>query len=527
MCSSWSLEAFLLEVNHFSWAGVRLTLFCLLFLSCFVAEAAEPNASPEKRRALYGSLDKRSIAQHLALYRLYPDSPEGKTALRNALQLLQLERTPSKECTHALVCLVNKQPSEELPALTETDLQLVENLAMTRLANRRLAGSRVWTEGEVLKLPPEETDLARGLLISELGDSPNARQTIRTYEAMLDLMALQLLARLGADAAPHKKIRELNRLVFETMNYRFPPKSQYADDIHRYTFLPTVLHTRRGVCLGVSILYASLAQRLGLPLELVTPPGHIYPRYRSGDQEINVETTLRGVHIDTEEYCTIDTRQLQQYSVKETIGLAHINEASVHFQNGGYDKALAAYQKAQKYLPDDPHLKELMGYTYILLGENRLGRKLLKESLQAPSPYTIGGDTLAEDVLANRTDVTSLKVLFASYDETAEALEHKRTELQRILEKQPNFRSGWLHLGTTLLQLSRNGEALDCFIAYHELDPDNLGVEFALAELHAERLNYPKAWEHMQHAEELAVAERHTPRCLKEFRRHFALRCPE
>ena len=96
------------------------------------------------------------------------------------------------------------------------------------------------------------------------------------------------------------------------MRFRFPPHSLHAKDIDIYTFLPSVLDGRRGVCLGVSILYLCLAQRLGLDLEIITPPGHIYVRYQSPEGEmINIETTARGIDIPSERYLGMETRKLQ------------------------------------------------------------------------------------------------------------------------------------------------------------------------------------------------------------------------
>ena len=66
--------------------------------------------------------------------------------------------------------------------------------------------------------------------------------------------------------------------------------------------------------------------------EMVTPPGHIYVRFKKGNSEINIETTARGVHLDSEEYLGIETRGLQKRTVKEVIGLTHFNQASVYWQ---------------------------------------------------------------------------------------------------------------------------------------------------------------------------------------------------
>ena len=149
---------------------------------------------------------------------------------------------------------------------------------------------------------------------------------------MIDLMALQIRSTLSPNSKPEEKIDAINRFIFEELGFRFPPHSCYATNVDLYTFLPSVLDSRRGVCLGVSILYICIAQRLSLPLEMITPPGHIYVRYKNGEKEINIETTARGIHLEVlETYLAINTRSLQQRNVKEVIGLSHFNQASVYW----------------------------------------------------------------------------------------------------------------------------------------------------------------------------------------------------
>lgn len=516
---------------------LRRSLFALLLgLSVHQSLFAQEPISSEKRRALYGSLDRKSVAQHLALYQLYPNTAEGQRALRDALALLSPVKaaTPSSSSTlsipttavQAIVSLVNKQPFDELPKLTAAELKLIDDLA-SFLPNRKLKGHRITSEAEVIALPADEVDLARALILSEKGATGDSLQTLQTYEAMIDLMALQLLARVPLDASPQKKIRELNRFVFEVMNFRFPPHSTFEKDIHQYTSLPSVLDTRRGVCLGVSILYTCLAQRLGIQLELVTPPGHIFVRYRDADDEINIETTLRGVHIDSDHYLGVETRELQQRNVKETIGLAHINEASVYLHQEDYAKALAAYQKARPYMPDDPLLLELTGYTHLLMGDRAKAQAMLEPLTRLQSPYSVGRNTLLFDVVEGKADGRCVAALFKSRDDTAEALLQKRKEIEALLVEYPQFRTGWLHLATTLLAMHRTGNALTCLEKYHTLDTENANVEFALAAIFAERLHYTRAWAHLHQAKAILQAHDHSPDCVRELQQQLTFRCPE
>ena len=53
-------------------------------------------------------------------------------------------------------------------------------------------------------------------------DTPAARQKVESYEANIDLMALQILARLPDHPAPAQIIRAINDYIFEEMRFRFP-----------------------------------------------------------------------------------------------------------------------------------------------------------------------------------------------------------------------------------------------------------------------------------------------------------------
>jgi len=487
-------------------------------------------------KALYNSLDPSSISQHLALYELYPDSPEGQRALREAWTLLAGntpltgdELPPFKafrEAVEGIITLVNKPAEQETIDLSDSSLLIVEKLA-GHLPNRKLKGHFAEDEQEIFKLPPEEIDLARGLLLSQIPPSEQRLRKIRSYEAMLDLMALQLLSRIRLDSPPEAKIRAINTFIFEEMGYRFPPHSLYAKDIDLYTFLPSVLDSRRGVCLGVSILYHTLAQRLGLPLETVTPPGHIYVRYHQGDRVINIETTARGIHIDSEEYLGIDTRSLEERNIKEVIGMAHFNQASVYWQNGEFQRALDAYHKALPYLPNDMLVKELMAYNYLFTGQLDKAEPLLQAVKDHLPEYAVTKQNVVEDYLNGAVDADGIKPLFMHVDETRASILKKKEALEGVLAKYPRYRSGLLALATTWLQLHRMSEALQVLEKLHALDPTDPTVAYYLTEIYAERLDYNNAWKHLRLAETLTKSRNHEPKALADLRKTLSTHYPE
>lgn len=505
----------------------------LLSLCVWQCETLQP-ASPGKVRALYNSLDQRSIAQHLAFYELYPNTPEGNQALQHAWMLLagnsvgvELELHSAEflsTVVNAIVALINKRPNEPIAELSDQELAVIERLSRT-LPHHQLKGHSAVREQDVLSLPPEQVDLARGLFLAQLGS--DEMQKIRTYEASLDLMALQIRARMPKNATPQTKIRAINDFIFTDMGFRFPPRSLYAKDIDLYTFLPSVLDCRRGVCLGVSILYICLAQRLDLPLEMVTPPGHIYVRYRDGQGEINIETTARGIHLDSEEYLGIDTRSLQQRTITEVIGLAHFNQASVYWGQEKYAEALASYKKAKPYLPDDKLVMELMAYAYLLTDEEELGRRLLEQVKDHLPEYAVSGDFMAADYLNGKVDKEGIKAIFLSVDESRESIITKKKKLENVVEKYPQFRAGLFNLATAWLQLHRQGEALAALEQFHDLDQSEATAEYYLTMLYAERKHYNLAWEHFHTLEKILYSRDHNSKLLREIRRELAFESPE
>lgn len=485
----------------------------------------------KKVKALYNSLDSTSIAQHLALYELYPATQEGKLALQHALKLLTLDgrgatpahysKTDLSFFIDSLISLINKKSDGDVPLIEEPSLQAIEKMA-ERLPNRQLKGYLAKSVEEVLALPWEEVDLSRGLFLTEMHEM----QKIRSYEAMIDLMALQIAARLPKDATSMEKLHTINAFIFEELGFRFPPQSLSVKDVDLYTFLPSVLDSRRGVCLGISILYLCLAQRLNLTLETITPPGHIYVRYREGDKIVNIETTQRGVDVESEVYLGLETRSLQQRNIKEVVGLAHMNHAAHFWHKEENEKALTAYRIAQKFLPHDMLLKEFMGLNSLLAGDKEKGEQLLQEVRDYLPDFATSKNNLAEDYLNHKVDAESFKAIFMHVDENRESILKKKEALLKVVEKFPRFRAGLFHLASTWMQLHRQDEALKLLEKLHEIDPGEPTTEYYLAVLYAERLDYNKAWKHLIQAEKIVFARDHHPKALKELRKELKNLCP-
>ncbi|MFI5333987.1 MAG: transglutaminase family protein [Chlamydiales bacterium] len=493
-----------------------------------------PSAEEAKLLSLFNSLDPLSITQHLAFYELYPKTDLGDKALRRAWTLLNggkevdgKENLPyPKFDLQAIISLVTRQSFDPPAELSDAQISLIEKLGES-LHNRKLKGHTVWKEEELTPLGSDEIDLARALLLSQFADAKDPLFSIRQYEANLDLMALQIRARLPSHATADQKIREINRFIFQEMQFRFPPHSLYAKDIDLYTFLPSVLDSRQGVCLGVSILYLTLAQRLDLPLEIITPPGHIFLRCETTETPLNIETTARGIHLPDETYLGINTRKLERRSLREVIGLAFLNQASVFWGKEDYTTTVTLYEKALIFLPDDLLLKTFLGLNYLFVGKKAQGKELLKQVQHVTFDHEVSHDTIADDYLNGKVDAEGIKVIFLPVDENRASILEKQKKIQKVLARYPRFRAGLLQLATSWLQLGRGSEALSILEKYHSIDPTSSIVEYYLSLVSLQRMDFLQAWEFLHTTEKITNARNHHPKALKGLRNQLKRQCPE
>jgi tetratricopeptide (TPR) repeat protein len=486
-------------------------------------------------QSLYTSLDPTSVAQHLAFYELYPDTLLGKQALRRAWELLQGDKVPESILSlfnpASIISFVNRVPgSSETPLLAEDLIIAIEKLAK-HLHNRSLEGFHVWDSKAMEELSPDQIDLSRAIFLSEIQqDTREERTKIRCHETHIDLMALQIKARLGPAASAVEKIRAINDFIFHELEFRFPPRSLYAKDVDVYTLLPSVLDRRRGVCLGVSILYLCLAQRLDLALEAITPPGHIYVRYVNPADNapvINIETTARGIDIPSEVYLGIETYQLQKRSVKEVVGLALMNKASASWQRKDFATAIRLYEQAKPYLPRDYLLTMFLGCSYLFAGKTEEGKASLEMLKTVDSPYWTGLDSIAQDYLNGKANADAILTVFSEIDEKRSSILEKQEKLKQVEKQWPEFRQGLVHLAITYLQLGREKESLPLLERCDRLDPTDPTISYYLSVIYFQRRHFAKAWRYLQQTEAIVFPRGHHPKALKELRESLQIACPE
>ncbi|WP_375793513.1 transglutaminase-like superfamily protein [Chlamydia sp. 12-01] len=355
-------------------------------------------------------------------------------------------------------------------------------------------------DGDVLP----EKDLARALVLAEFPGDEGMRRA-EHYTRYLDILALRAYIErqryldkehcaLGSEAYHRATIEALNAILFYEEGIRYPSKNEMFSD--EFSFLSSVADRKFGVCLGVSSLYLSLSQRLELPLESVTPPGHIYLRY--GEGKINIETTAGGRHLPTEQYCEcLNIDELRVRSTKDLIGLTFINQGSFALQKQQYHEADLAYEKAKEYIEDD-ELQELLGVVKILKGQKKAGEALLKNSSQAQSVGSV-----AYDYLQGNIDKATLKLLFTHPGSTYDEVVSYQEALKKAIQRSPKCCESRRRLASVLLHLGKTAEGVTLLEQCAQESVDDIALHLKLCKVLCDRHDYEKAQKYFLIADSL------------------------
>jgi tetratricopeptide (TPR) repeat protein len=242
-----------------------------------------------------------------------------------------------------------------------------------QLANEGKRGLHARSIEEVLQLPEDEVDLATAALIASEQWSDMVHG--RTYLSRLDEMALKIQEKLNKKwlKPNYKAIPIINNYLFRELRYMGIPETEDPDAL----FLHSVMDNKKGNCLSLSILYLSLAERLGIPMYGVVVPGHFFVRYDDGKTKLNIETTGGGASPSDKHYThkykvpngddnSIYMRNLNKI---QTLGCFFNNLGNSYNDLGNTEAALLVLQKAVQINPTLAESRANLGNVYLHKGQ--------------------------------------------------------------------------------------------------------------------------------------------------------------
>ena len=268
------------------------------------------------------------------------------------------------------------------------------------LANEGNAGLYIKSIDRVFRLSDEQVDVATAALVVSQHWNPDLH--ILKYRGKIDEMAFVIKERMINERTGRgpASLAIINDYLYKELGFKAVSKANDPLDL----FLDSVIDRRQGYCLSLSILYLSLAERLGLPVYGVVVPGHFFVRFDDGRNRYNIETTSGGqfpisdshyiekFNVTNDESDSIYMKNLtkvqtlgclfnnlgnlyqdannieaakwaleEAVAINPSLGLSHTNLGNVYLKQGKFNEAMAEYNRALQINADDAKTHNNMG----------------------------------------------------------------------------------------------------------------------------------------------------------------------
>lgn len=307
--------------------------------------------------------------------------------------------------------------------------------------------------------PDRDTPFLKTILVASCRYrcGPSCRHAdAASVEGEIDRLAARLRPAVTDRTDPGRVVAALNRFVFEEEGFAYDPAPGNTEN-----YLPDrVLARKRGNCLGLTVLYLALAERLGLPLRAAYAPSHCFPRYEDGESRINIETAAKGAEWADARYSRIfgltgERPYLRSLGSKEMIGVYLKSLGAARSREGREDEALRIYRAATLFAPGLPDVPYNEGVSYQKMGRLDEAIAQYRRALSLDPALPAARDNLG--------------VALAKQGRYREAL----VEAQKAVALDPRNASSRGNLAATLCACGKTEEGIREFERILETDPGN------------------------------------------------------
>jgi regulator of sirC expression with transglutaminase-like and TPR domain len=258
---------------------------------------------------------------------------------------------------------------------------------------RTIKGLTVRTLDELSPLTDDEIDIATGALLASAELEPSL--DVEKYLRLLDSMAIELGKELEGVISPELVAYRFREYIFSRWKFSPPPKELPAIE-PRYMRLDKVLETKVGNCSGMSLLYLSLAERLGVPLSMVSIPpysniekAHAFVRYIGKSRALNIETMSYGLVVPDSFYTVrfrnaipMRPESFQTPLSKKQVIATVLDCFGTYFSEKDDKIAMALLKKSLSLWPEEVTALSELGSAQLRTGRTEQGLANLERALE-------------------------------------------------------------------------------------------------------------------------------------------------
>ena len=252
-----------------------------------------------------------------------------------------------------------------------------------------------------------------------------------------------------------------------------------ASDPQNY-LLEAVLARKKGNCLGLSMLWLALADRLDLPFRGVYVPSHCFVRYEGNGAHVNVEFAEGGASWEDDRYrrefrIRPGRPYLSSLSSGEMLGVYLKTLGAAYSRKGREEDALRTYDEAGRLYPGMPDVHFNAGVSLQKLGRLDEAAGKYRRALE-----------LDPDMAAARDNLSILLARRGRYDEAIE-------EARRAVELEPWNAGTRGNLAAAYCGCGRLDEGIREYRTAVGMDPGNRKARSGLARAYYAKGSYHEA----------------------------------
>lgn len=184
---------------------------------------------------------------------------------------------------------------------------------------------------------------------------------------------------------PSEIVGIINKHLYKTLHI-----SSIGNALDITYLLPNkVLECKKGHCMGLSLIYMAIAEKLQLPIFVKVVPSHIFVCYDDERNIFNIETTAGGHSLPDDSYNrffpypekVVSSFYLRKLSKAELLGTFLSNLGAVLGEAGRNTDAFDAYKKALFLAPESAEIHTNIGNLYIKTGKAKKAKKFLHNAV--------------------------------------------------------------------------------------------------------------------------------------------------
>ena len=385
------------------------------------------------------------------------------------------------------------------PAVIFAENNIVDNLQAIQHDQAQHSDNKLFQD--LIQIDEQLLDIAETSLL--IAKEEYSEIKIRDYVECIDWYARMIKVRIMENDEPETIVNTINEFLFDELGFTYVQTGNLED-----LYLNKVIDGRKGNCIGLSILYLSIAERLKLPLFGVNVPEHIFIRYDDGEQRINIEMGHRGMSLSDTFYVTHSIERFDKKSVengcflknlnkKEVISNVFLNRSKIRREGGKHREALDDCNKAILLNSRNPG-------TYCNRGVIFEKKGMISEAIEnyslaislnhkyASAYYNRGSISGVKGeygkAIEDFSEAISINPAFTlSYFNRAIALkkmgeiEKAIQDYDKVIDIDPGHAQAYCNRGVAFAESGRHDNAINDFNKAIELDPDLSDAYFARA----------------------------------------------